>query len=285
MREDEFFQFAHEREAIRIKKEAGEPKPWTEDPVLQNWFFCNVFREDDRVTRWFADNIRSKAKTDAERVMACAVFRFVNTIHAGRVIADTLLGGWKPDLFRRCMTELKRSSPEPLFGAAYMIKSPALMNKIDGIVQIMEPLARDVLEIVESTPRTLKAYHEALLRYEYFGRFMAYEIVTDLRHTPLLQDAPDIMTWASPGPGAARGLGYLQHNDPTYYNYNSQNVVDEKLMPLMQHLLRRSADMWAFPRKWEMREVEHVLCEYAKYRKAQTGNPIKRKYNGLDNHD
>src|ERR1700756_4233672 len=40
------------RNAIRLAKEAVQPKPWTDDKVFQNTYFCNVRREDDRVTKF-----------------------------------------------------------------------------------------------------------------------------------------------------------------------------------------------------------------------------------------
>ena len=39
-----------ERWSILKKREAGQSKPWTEDKVLQSEYFCNVNREDDKVT-------------------------------------------------------------------------------------------------------------------------------------------------------------------------------------------------------------------------------------------
>ena len=43
-----------EREQIRLRKEVQKnPPPWTNDPILQQFKFCQVFREDDRTTRWF----------------------------------------------------------------------------------------------------------------------------------------------------------------------------------------------------------------------------------------
>lgn len=48
-----------EREAIRVKKEDLRlPPPWTADPILAEYRFCNVRREDDRVTRWIAQHVR-----------------------------------------------------------------------------------------------------------------------------------------------------------------------------------------------------------------------------------
>lgn len=43
--------FAQEREAIRLRRAAGEGAPWTRDPIMADWSFCNVRREDDRVTQ------------------------------------------------------------------------------------------------------------------------------------------------------------------------------------------------------------------------------------------
>ena len=47
-----FFDFCREREAIRLRREVGQPREnWTQDPVFQQGRFLNVFREDDRVTK------------------------------------------------------------------------------------------------------------------------------------------------------------------------------------------------------------------------------------------
>jgi len=46
-----FFDWCKEREAIRIRREAGQPSPWSSDPIFQQGRFLNVFREDDRGTK------------------------------------------------------------------------------------------------------------------------------------------------------------------------------------------------------------------------------------------
>ena len=54
-----FFDFCREREAIRLRRESGEPREkWTQDPVFQQGRFLNVFREDDRVTKAIFDFVR-----------------------------------------------------------------------------------------------------------------------------------------------------------------------------------------------------------------------------------
>src|ERR1044072_865418 len=49
--------WARERENIRKKKAAGLPPPWTENPILQTYRFCNVRRRDDRVSQWLIGNV------------------------------------------------------------------------------------------------------------------------------------------------------------------------------------------------------------------------------------
>jgi len=105
---------------------------------------------------------------------------------------------------------------------------------------------------------------------------MAYEIVTDLRHTYLLEDAVDINTWANLGPGGIRGIRRLL-NLP----------LDSAALPrcwqdVMSYLLEECNielhNKIGMP-QFEMREVEHSLCEFDKYERARLKEgPLKRKY-------
>lgn len=48
---ESFYGFCVERESIRIKKESGQPRPWTTDAVLDKYKFTHLFRTDDRTTK------------------------------------------------------------------------------------------------------------------------------------------------------------------------------------------------------------------------------------------
>jgi hypothetical protein len=53
------FYWVREREEIRLRKAGGHPSElWTSDSILSTYRFCNVRREDDRVTGWVRDYIR-----------------------------------------------------------------------------------------------------------------------------------------------------------------------------------------------------------------------------------
>src|SRR5215813_2551463 len=72
------FAFAQERYNIFLRRNAGEKPPWTKDPVLRDYRFCNVYREDDRVTIWIRENWREPHADDPDLWFAMAVARLVN---------------------------------------------------------------------------------------------------------------------------------------------------------------------------------------------------------------
>jgi len=274
----DFLDFAIERENIRLSREAGQPPPWTNDPVLQSYFFCNVFREDDKVTRWFRENIRDEVANDAHRsVLACTVFRWFNLIRSGEVLKPFLLN---PELWDEEAILWELSEQDQVTGGAYMIRSPTGHRKAAGLLMNCRPVLEQAHDIGWASARlnwSLQELHERIMEFEFLGSFMAYEVVTDLRHTVVGRNADDINTWAAAGPGCARGLGWVVAHDPTTFSYGSARH-QKAMLELMRDMLPVINQEWPWERKWEMREVEHVLCEFAKYRVAQTGGRVKRKY-------
>ena len=94
---DRYCYWQTERESIRIKKESAVlSPPWTDDPILQEFKFCQVFREDDRTTRWFRTHIREPMRNEEDVLMATIIFRWFNLIETGRTLIDNnLLRKWR----------------------------------------------------------------------------------------------------------------------------------------------------------------------------------------------
>ncbi len=256
------FSWARERETIRQRREAGVPrKEWTKDPVFQQYRLCNVDREDDKTTKWFRENVREPLRNDPKVLLATVAFRWFNKIETGEIIKDQLLGEWNSEIVRERLKDIN-----PIVTGAYMIKSPTGMKKLDGILWCIDKFIPDYKEqarrISEHKLRLEQAW-KIFPKYPYLGAFYSYEIVTDLRHTYLLENAEDIMTWANPGPGAARGASWILFGQPDLFDrVNPEHR--ERILQLMQYLLEKSKDdlFWNQDWKvWEMRTAEHWLCE------------------------
>jgi hypothetical protein len=54
---DTYWRFAAERQAIFLRRLRGCAKPWTEDPILRDFKFCNVYRASDRVSQYLLRNV------------------------------------------------------------------------------------------------------------------------------------------------------------------------------------------------------------------------------------
>ena len=259
---DLYFYWIHERETIRIAKEVERrPQPWTDDPILQKFKFCQVFREDDRTTRWFKHHIRNVWRDDTEVLMATVIFRWFNFIETGRtLLKHNLHIEWDR---KKAIEEITKQ--DQWITGAYIIKTPNRMDKVTGVAECVSHMwgdrAKLVDEILES--KSLEKAWKILRDYPYMGPFMAYEVVTDLRHTYLLRDATDILTWANAGPGAMRGLNRLAGRDLDFcrrthpWNDEMRNLWEISRERLNPNLIDLS--------QFEMREIEGGLCEFDKY--------------------
>jgi hypothetical protein len=185
-----------------------------------------------------------------------------------------------------------RQGSGPYVTGAYIIKTKPGIDKLGGVLESLEEFVRverklnrldrdgyllvsnvnwynATQRILEEPPekRSLQRVWAYLKQFDHIGDFMAYEIVCDLRYTPLLDKAQDIKTWANPGPGAMRGLNRI-HGRPLNSKVSKQKANDE-MVDLLHVALD---DEW--PSDWttlEMREIEHSLCEYDKYLRVYYG--------------
>ncbi len=277
----EYFAMARERYLIHQRRLSGESRPWTEDPVFQAWRFCNVFREDDRTTKWIDKNVRGPLRNQSDdrmvtAMVACRLFNRIEILE--RIQKAGLLQSWDGRGVCKVLKDV-----HPVVGAAYMIKTPTGMDKLHGVVAIVDTVQADSHLLAEQMCEhaSLEFACDLLQRYSYIGSFLAYEIVSDLRWTPVLERATDVMTWSVPGPGACRGLSWLVAGNSDEIKYGSR-VAKEEALGLMGKLLRCSQSVVYWPQEWpmwEMREVEHFLCEMWKYAKVKYLNRrMKRRF-------
>ncbi len=274
----EYFATARERWLIKLKKQSGCSSPWTTDLAMGTYRFCNVFREDDRVTEWVRNNVRDPLRNHPNVVTAMVACRFINRIETlEQLHREGLLFRWNHHEVVRVLSQLR-----PVVGAAYMIKTPTGLDKATGVASVITAIAKHQAEIVDTIlhHKTIELAWQKMRQYEFVGSFIAYEIVSDLRHTFLLRDAPDIMTWAAAGPGACRGLSWLQNQTTCSVRYRISAL--QQAVDMMRVLLKLSTSDIYWPSewpRWEMREVEHWLCEYYKWVKVtHLGQRMKRRY-------
>jgi len=256
MRKD-FWTFCAERENIRDRKEHSVPSPLTDDPRLAKYWFPNIRRMDDPTTCWLHAAVLRHLSDPQHIVMAVATFRLFNRLDLGPHLQDLLLTfGYDRDLL---LTNMGPVRP-PLFNGH--LPRACTGSSLAATVAILDNLQAADNVRAQLVGTSLQQATEALSEVKGL-RGLAYEIVLDLRHTPALADAPDVLSWSAETPAAVSGLGeYLERKlwstraaDRATYRHWSNRLLAE------QNPLAKG---------WEMAEIHRALCLYFTWaRKAQ----------------
>ena len=270
---DEFIEFIKEREKIRYRKESGLPKPWTDDPILAKYSFCNIRRDDDGVTRWLRKNWFEPNKEQEDLWFAAMVARNVNEPKTLSELDFPL--PWQPENFLLKMAE-RQARGERLFRAAYMIRVGKTFGqtKSHGLVtQMFNPLWSNRAAIRPRWGDSLNEFHIRLVNSHGLGSFLDAQIVADIKPYGFISDAPDWVTFAAPGPGSIQGLNSLNKREikAPWSSVDFQNKVNE-LREIVNKKLRLDPPL-------DAQNCQNCLCEWSKYYKAKyLGKAPRRRY-------
>lgn len=271
---DRMVYWIREREAIRVKRERGIPRPWTDDPILLNYRFCNVRRMDDRVSKWLVSNFYIKRHPLI--VVNTALARFLNLETTLEYIG--FQHRWNTGNIIKKLRKYRGPKSDPkrtVFNSAYVVRGNDGDDKIESVVRYYcEPLTKNKLKIrdtMEETILSLKEYHG-------FGLFMAGQVVADLRWTTLKGDRfTDRMTWAPKGPGSERGINRIKERDVG--TRISQEQFTEELNELISDLSPRLPLI--IKSRIEAHDYQNCLCEFDKFERIlwEQGQ-MRKKFQG-----
>ena len=283
----DFYNWINKRHAIYLKRlENPFDPPWTNDLILQSYKFTNVFRELDRTTRWMRKNWTkpNKDKSYAEIIFNCCLFRMIGTSEFADDHGWVSNYEWDPD-YTINVIEDRLTENRRCFTGAYIITNQGLKAKKSQVVvnHFLKPIWEDRNKLAEcAKTNSLEELHKRFAEYKGWGGggFMAYEVVTDLNYTPVLEKATDRYTWANAGPGAIRGLNRL--SDRPLNKKITQKIANEEM-----HYLMMQKHLYCMEHvplsEIDMRAIEHSLCEWDKYERVRLhqGKP-RSKFNAID---
>jgi hypothetical protein len=270
MKVKELFGFIRERHNVYLRRARGEPKPWTKDPILQQYRFCNVYRELDRVTIWIREHWRTPYENDPNLFFAMVVARLLNkpeSLNALDVKRHVLQ--WDPKSFKKIM-RFRKEAGEKIFSGAYMIHADRTETglKTDYLADfVFSPIWKDRATIRPRPEDSLASFHARLMTCRDMGSFMAAQVVADMKFAPVLIGAGDWYSWAAPGPGSERGLnrvcGFPVKDgwEPSTW-LQRVNRLQEKLRPLL---------LEAGMEPLSAQDTQNALCEFDKYSRVRLG--------------
>lgn len=278
--EERFVDFVQEREAVRIRKESGEPPPWTTDEILRTYRFTNIRRRDDRVSRWLRAHLYGSplfATPSLTALQVVALCRWINWPPTLTSLGEAglLRGEGHLDLRRVGRLLDQRTKTAKTWTGAYLIRATPGGGAKGRFVaeQVVGRALRRAWPEVQFMLQTgmRRPVWRALVGCLNWGSFMAGQVVDDLTWTPLLTAPKDDTTWAPQGPGSRRGLSRVlglplgaQHEEIAWCGHlmRLRGMVVERLGPGYEDLT--------------LMDAQNMCCEWSKYCRVLAGGPPPR---------
>ena len=264
----------NEREAIRMRKESGVPGPWSVDPAMATVRYCNVHREDDKVTRWLrARFVYSRSNIPVWVVVLSRMVNRISTLEAlERFVEKGDLAGCKE------VMKVARSLGVTIWGNAYTISTCGRsMDKIDYVFDhvISVVKLRGTVENLKAID-SCQAMYNYLMSFDGLGSFLAGQVVADLKNMRghPLNFAPDFDTFAVHGPGSLRGLA-------AYFGTPATPATFKTL------LATATAQVTPFLANYvgpiHAQDMQNCFCEFSKFIRFQEGGHVRNRYDARNN--
>jgi len=257
-----FENFVKERHRIWERRMAGEPGPWTKDPILRSHKFTNVFRILDPGSQFLLTDLFGAA--DLKTVLLrCFLYRHTNLPSAWRAYRESV--GMYPTWEHLDHLEswwLEYAIDHRVFSGAYMIypqSSTPGTNKISSVIALTDRLFGED----DIMPDFVKAYTQrdrfaVLRRNKGVADFMSMQILTDWGYSPGQYDREN--DFIVPGPGAIKGAKYIAPGEKAerVVRWAHEMLLDDPECPTIEMPT-------GYLRKPSLMDVQNTLCEFSKY--------------------
>lgn len=288
-----FYAFMLEREAVRLRKESGQPRPWTDDPILQEYKFTNVRRHHD----WTSAQLREHFyepnfdAPQADILMNCALARYFGTFEFMEAIGWQTYDDFDFDAIEDCATNrLERRMR--VFTGAYVITNQGISAPKQEVVvhyflKDLHAAVPNLLDVVQMT-RSWRKLADSMRKINGFGGtgFMTKEVLLDTTYTGFWNAGDDVTfiigpnkrftvpkdwwTWTPIGPGARRGIQrLLGHDDPK----TAPNVSEVDCLDHIIDLKDCQSELWNIEEFGALSptDIQFQLCEFDKYERVRLG--------------
>lgn len=266
-----YWKFAYERQKAFEARSSGKPGPWTDDPIIQEYKFCNVFRAADRVSQYMIRNVcyNEEPSSPDDRIFQIVAFRFFSSIEtweaARKLLGRTpIINDLVDGSFEDTLEAIRMKNGKLYTGAFILCATDAYGRKMKHLNHI--ELFKDMFvnrNLGERLRRavSLEAVYRVLHELPLIGDFMAYQIAIDLNYSEYVNFDENDFTKA--GPGAVRGINKVFQDRNGLTN-------EEIIMWMVEHQDEEFKKLGydfkgLFGRPLHAIDAQNLFCETDKY--------------------
>lgn len=261
-----YWVFAAERQRVYHRRLAGDPGPWTENPVLSRFRFTNAYRAADRVSQDLIRLTYDGSQEPDDLLLRVLLFRFFNKTSTWKALessaGEITWSSFNVDLFDAVLNRMLGAG-ERVYSAAYIVPPPpfgAARKHRNHLLLIQHMMESHLAERMHSIG-TLGEAFALISTYPSLGPFLSYQLAIDLNYTRLLNF--DENDFVMPGPGARSGIAKCF---PDLGDASAEDVirwmVDNQEDEFARHELVFD-DL--FGRRLTLIDCQNLFCETDKY--------------------
>ena len=208
-----YWYFAYERQNIFYEKINDKQAPWTDDEILREYKFCNVYRVNDRVSQYLLKNViyGGKGYTNEDMIFRIILFKLFNKESTWELLENNI-GDIKIETFNfekySNVLEGAISNGVKIYNDAYI----SCANKAYGFDRkhnnhlglIKQMFIEDKAHLKILNAENMEEAFTIIKSYPLIGDFMAYQLITDINYSNSVNF--DEMSFTIIGPGSERGI-------------------------------------------------------------------------------
>ncbi len=268
---DLYWYFASERQRMFTCRVEGEAGPWTDDPILREFKFCNVFRAADRVSQYMIRDVcyHDEPCAAEDRLFQITAFRTFSKTATWRTVREVL--GRYPvleDLADGSFTtalDQARTRNGGLYTGAFILCATSAYGQPDKHRNHVELFRHmfllDQLGAKLLAAGSLREVYDLLHGYPLMGDFMSYQTSIDLNYSGLIGFSENDFTQA--GPGALRGIRKCFEDPGDYTPAEIVLWMTERQEEEFARLCLPFGGLWGRP--LHAIDCQGLFCETDKY--------------------
>ena len=271
-----YWQFASLRQEAFFARLEGLSPPWSSDKIISEHKFTNAYRASDRVSQFLIKNvIYSNKWSFRDTVFRTLLFKIFNKIETWELlesqVGEISLATFDVDRYAAILDRAMYSRAS-IYSAAYIMPSGTGseykgMRKHRFHLLLIEHLISNGFSEALGTAGSMSEGYRHLLSVKSFGRFLAYQFVTDLNYSDWFHYSES--EFVVPGPGALDGIRKCFLHPGEYDEADIIKLMADEQQEQFERFGLEFRTLWGRPLK--LIDCQNLFCEVDKY--ARVAHP------------
>jgi len=274
---ESYWRFAAERQNVFFRRVRGEAQPWTDNVVLATYKFTNAYRASDRVSQYLIRHVIYRAdlpSSPREVFFRILLFKLFNKIETWELLERSFgpitFEDYRFAHFDKALDRAMRGGVR-IYSGAYIMppgsRAFGRPTKHQNHLLLLERMMEDRLPERLAQTRTMQEGFEKLRAYPTIGDFLAYQFITDINYSEIIDFSE--MDFVVPGPGALDGLRKC------FADLGGLN--EPELIRLMADIQEQEFERFGLDfqslwgRRLQLIDCQNLFCEVDKY--ARVAHP------------